>query len=508
MKRVYEAPDPVSANILKAHLESGGVEADVQDERTFSLRGDVPVVYPSVWVKDVDVARALELVAEFEKTGKDPAPAQETWTCPTCGETHSTQYTECWKCTSEAESKPEEVSPQEPLISSKWLRWAILGIALVVVVGVAFLVRRQAKKNEIRQCVQAGLDLLNMKRLDEAMEQFAKAIELDATCWQAYYDRALVHGNAERWKDSEADCTAALELSPQAIDVILLRGVVRRQMNDFSGARDDYSRVAYLDETHVKAYEALLKRSDVNYDSGQWPAALADLDRAGELAYTDDRLRLKWGALRVTMGFLEEGMADLDRAARLNPKDVQTWCARGWARLDTGKPELALEDVGEAASLLVKTVTAEMLIIRARALSRLGKREEATTLFKMLASTGDQQVGHFPFRGFARAMVGQFPEALADCERGKKEQPWSCWPEYWIACVLAERSKGHPDDAAGRAACDADIEQGVAHLATALEKGLKYNVHVLNDPELAPLRQHPKFAELKKMQDEARAKTK
>ena len=68
MKPVFSARDPMEAHLLRAVLESEGIEATVMGEFLFLARGGVPIdnhTVPSVWVPDEDVDRARVLVENF-----------------------------------------------------------------------------------------------------------------------------------------------------------------------------------------------------------------------------------------------------------------------------------------------------------------------------------------------------------------------------------------------------------------------------------------------------------
>ena len=101
MKQVYLAQDPIQANLLVDLLGAEGVEAVVQGEHLYAIRGLVPVAYPTVWVVDdgeYDRARALAL--EFDRQQQMDADREplEPWNCPSCGETIEGQFDQCWHC--------------------------------------------------------------------------------------------------------------------------------------------------------------------------------------------------------------------------------------------------------------------------------------------------------------------------------------------------------------------------------------------------------------------------
>lgn len=104
MKRIYLAGDSVEANLLKTYLEDDGIEAVVQEEHASAMYGDIPLSLPSVWVKDEESQRALNLVQQFEATAKKPAPAA-VWVCPKCGGEVESELEECWYC---AAKKPAD----------------------------------------------------------------------------------------------------------------------------------------------------------------------------------------------------------------------------------------------------------------------------------------------------------------------------------------------------------------------------------------------------------------
>lgn len=104
MKQVYIARYSGEADLLKGILENEGIEAQIQGEWLFSVRGEVPMTsdtQPSVWVvRDSDFDRAREIVTVFcEK--RDEEVEGEDWQCTECGEQVEPQFTSCWNCGAE-----------------------------------------------------------------------------------------------------------------------------------------------------------------------------------------------------------------------------------------------------------------------------------------------------------------------------------------------------------------------------------------------------------------------
>jgi len=112
MKQVYLAENPIEAHMVVDLLQAQEIQAVVQGEHLFAIRGAVPISYPTVWVVDEDdYDRARELALEFDRgqyTLASSGPlAREPWTCPQCGEQIEGHFDQCWHCSAE---RPTEES--------------------------------------------------------------------------------------------------------------------------------------------------------------------------------------------------------------------------------------------------------------------------------------------------------------------------------------------------------------------------------------------------------------
>ncbi|MCG8409607.1 MAG: DUF2007 domain-containing protein [Phycisphaerales bacterium] len=130
MIKIYSAETPLDAQLIRGLLNHEGIEAVVQGESLWTVRGELPFTTetsPSVWVREENAERARELIDEHQQT-KNPAACggcgydlsglrgpvcpecgwafskPEPWVCPTCGEKNEGQFSECWKCAGDGEA--------------------------------------------------------------------------------------------------------------------------------------------------------------------------------------------------------------------------------------------------------------------------------------------------------------------------------------------------------------------------------------------------------------------
>ncbi len=102
MKRVFQASDFYSAQLIKAYLNDNGIEATVNGELLMGAIGEIPAdSYPSVWLLDAEeYDQAKKLISQYEQNLAEMANVNKDvqWLCAECGESIEGQFSQCWKC--------------------------------------------------------------------------------------------------------------------------------------------------------------------------------------------------------------------------------------------------------------------------------------------------------------------------------------------------------------------------------------------------------------------------
>jgi hypothetical protein len=98
VRKFFVSQSLVEVELLKELLEQAGILCTIKNQQASTLAGAVPFaeVFPELWVlrdEDYDQAKML-----LEDRPKDLEPAQRPWTCAGCGESHTDEFTACWKC--------------------------------------------------------------------------------------------------------------------------------------------------------------------------------------------------------------------------------------------------------------------------------------------------------------------------------------------------------------------------------------------------------------------------
>lgn len=96
MKRVYTAAHLPDAQMLVHTLASHGVSARVLNESLQGGVGELPHIWPEVWIDDErDWDRARSLVGKFDRAvTRNEGPIH----CPHCHEENPATFEICWQC--------------------------------------------------------------------------------------------------------------------------------------------------------------------------------------------------------------------------------------------------------------------------------------------------------------------------------------------------------------------------------------------------------------------------
>jgi len=96
MQPIYQAADPLEAEILRGYLQTHGIEINILGAGLWAARGELQVdAYPRLILRnESDRPRATELLRVYEH--RRHASTVE-WRC-NCGESSPTNFETCWSC--------------------------------------------------------------------------------------------------------------------------------------------------------------------------------------------------------------------------------------------------------------------------------------------------------------------------------------------------------------------------------------------------------------------------
>jgi tetratricopeptide (TPR) repeat protein len=195
-------------------------------------------------------------------------------------------------------------------------------------------------------------------RLDDAIVDYGRAIEIDRTFVHALSNRALAHVHradrlaaAGRQADAESARQAALKDYDHAIAADPAaalprngRGALRMAAGAVEDALADFNEAVRIDPLFG---DALVNRAIARRTLGDADGALRDLDLCIEKHPNHVAALQQRSTLRYTRQDLDGAIADLDRVIALGG-GLLDFCNRGAFRLMKGRPKEAIDDFTQA----------------------------------------------------------------------------------------------------------------------------------------------------------------
>jgi hypothetical protein len=102
MKRVYRAPSILQVAHARNLLIASGIRCEMRNLYLAGAAGELPMMetWPQLYVEEVDERAALRALSSAASANSG-AP----WVCEECEEQLEAQFTACWRCGYERETK-------------------------------------------------------------------------------------------------------------------------------------------------------------------------------------------------------------------------------------------------------------------------------------------------------------------------------------------------------------------------------------------------------------------
>jgi len=124
-----------------------------------------------------------------------------------------------------------------------------------------------------------GNDLGREGKYKEAISINTRAIEIDPSYPEPYYNRGKAKINLKDYTGAINDFNSAIKLDPKNSDIYNNRGIAKKKLNDLKGAIDDYNKSLTLDPTNYRVY---LNRGIARFENNDESGACSDFKIAAQ----------------------------------------------------------------------------------------------------------------------------------------------------------------------------------------------------------------------------------
>jgi tetratricopeptide (TPR) repeat protein len=257
-----------------------------------------------------------------------------------------------------------------------------------------------------------GLVLTDMERHEEALANHDRAIALQPELVEAHSNRGVVLAGMQRHEEALASFDQAIALRPDYADPYYNRAKLLVALRRHAEALRSYDRAIALRPDYAEAH---YNRAEVLADLGRHAEALADYDKVIALRPGHADAHANRGAILGALRRYAKALASLDRAIVLKPDHAEAYCNRADVLAELGRYDEALASCDRAIAL--RPDYADAYVNRGVVLARLQRHADALiSLDWAIALVPDDAEQHFN-RAKLLADLQRHEDALASYDR-------------------------------------------------------------------------------------------
>lgn len=193
-----------------------------------------------------------------------------------------------------------------------------------------------------------GHILENRGDLNEALEQYKRAVALNPRSEVSRFDLADLLARTGRTAQAKRQLLAALELNPRSPALNARLGEILQQEGDLSGANIRYARAAGADPMFA---HKLVSLAEMAYGEGRYDLAAEALRAVVRIEPDWADARRSLGVALMKSGELEEAIEHLERACELDPGSAECFIALGLAYRKSGSSREAEDAFARAVRI-------------------------------------------------------------------------------------------------------------------------------------------------------------
>lgn len=217
-----------------------------------------------------------------------------------------------------------------------------------------------------------GCSYDNLGEYDKAISDYNKAIELDPENSTIYNNRGYLYFTLREYDKAILDLEEAIRLDPNNADAYGDRGYLYGDLGDCDKAIGDYSRSIELNPNNADTY---VNRGYVYDQLKKYNEAISDYCRAIELDPDNAVAYNNRGGIYIVLGRTDEAISDLNKAIELKAEVANPYKHLGNIYKEQGDYTKSIEFLSKAIELDLKYK--EAYLLRAEVYRLLGETEKA-----------------------------------------------------------------------------------------------------------------------------------
>lgn len=216
------------------------------------------------------------------------------------------------------------------------------------------------KRREVERLLENGKLLLSKGQLQEALQQYHQAVEMDPSDYQIYFRRATVLLASGKMHNALPDLDKVVELKPDFIAGRIQRGNILFKQGKLDEAAADFRFAQKHDSGSAEVHDKLQKIKQTkewietgvyHYENGDFDSAEQMLNNALEHCQWNPDLHRKRGKIRLARGDTQNAITDIRAVAKLVPDSTEVYLEISRMYYEIGDIENAMNQIRECLHL-------------------------------------------------------------------------------------------------------------------------------------------------------------
>ncbi|MCZ9966664.1 tetratricopeptide repeat protein [Brachyspira hyodysenteriae] len=263
-----------------------------------------------------------------------------------------------------------------------------------------------------------GLEKIESKLYEEAIEDFNKIIELNPKDRDAYFFRGLTKTGLKLYEEAIEDFNEAIKLNLKNWESYFARGVSKSSLKLYEEAIEDFNKSIELNSDNEEAY---FNRGIAKVKLARYEEAIVDFNKTIKLNPDNEEAYFNRGIAKVKLARYEEAIVDFNKSIELNPKNEKAYFNRGIEKIKLARYEEAIVDFNKAIKLNKNYEKAYSN--RGIEKIKLARYEEAIVDFNKAIKLNKNYEKAYSNRGIAKVKLARYEKAIVDFNKSIELNP-------------------------------------------------------------------------------------
>lgn len=321
-------------------------------------------------------------------------------------------------------------TPPPPVVKKSFFtKKLLLGIVSFTTVGVvlaagSFFILNIIQSTNAIELVERGKTLYNLKRYEEALSTYQKALNIMPDNVEAWYYQGKTLDELKQYKEALNAYEKAIQIAPEHLDAWMGRSFVLEKLKQYDAAISSFDQVLNLYPNYAEAWQG---RGDIFLKIPRYDEAFNSYTKAVELQPNNFQAWYNLGWVLHNLQRYEDAISAYEKTLEIKSDHYKAWYNRGNSYLLLKRYKEAVASYEQAVRL--KPDYYQAWYSQGVALTHLNRHEPAVAAFKQVVRRQPNDAEAWYHLGWALHELRRYEEAFDAYDKTVQLQPNN--PQAW-----------------------------------------------------------------------------